>query len=71
MKKRFISAVALGLAMGMAFSAVGCTEAAFDKTDFTTAKTEQEIYECVQYGVEQLAAYTGAMTVETTEKYSG
>lgn len=70
MKKRFISAVALGLAMGMAFSAVGCTEAAFDKTDFTTAKTEQEIYECVQYGVEQLAAYTGAMTVETTEKYS-
>lgn len=57
--------------MGMAFSAVGCTEAAFDKTDFTTAKTEQEIYECVQYGVEQLAAYTGAMTVETTEKYSG
>ena len=71
MKKRFISAVALGLAMGMAFSAVGCTEAAFDKTDFTTAKTEQEIYECVQYGVEQLAAYTGAMTVEKTEKYSG
>lgn len=70
MKKRFISAVALGLAMGMAFSAVGCTEAAFDKTDFTTAKTEQEIYECVQYGVEQLAAYTGAMTVETTEKGS-
>ena len=81
MKKKFSAVVALGLAFGFAFSA-GCTKenpeptpeppVVFNPADFSTAKTEDEIYTAVKYGVSEYAKYTGAMTIvmEYTTGYS-
>ncbi|MBQ8684947.1 MAG: hypothetical protein IJ514_02100 [Clostridia bacterium] len=69
MKKKLSAVVALGLAFGFVFSA-GCSkdpetppETPFDPADFTTAKTEDDIYTAVKYGVDEYGKYTGAMTV--------
>lgn len=77
MKKKFLSVVALGLAFGFAFSA-GCSKdpadpvKPFDPADPTTAKTEDDIYTAVKYGVDEYGKYAGAMTIVTeyTEGYS-
>lgn len=76
MKKKFLSVVALGLAFGFAFSA-GCSkdpeaQKPFDPADPTTAKTEDEIYTAVKYGVDEYAKYNGALTVvsEYSEGYT-
>ena len=83
MKKKFSAVVALGLAFGFAFSA-GCSNptvepqkpeeppVVFNPADFTTAKTEDEIYTAIQYGVDEYGKYDGAMTVvmEYKEGYS-
>lgn len=67
MKKKFLSVVALGLAFGFAFSA-GCskdpeTQKPFDPADFSTAKTEDDIYTAIKYGVDEYGKHTGAMTI--------
>ena len=69
MKKKFLSVVALGLAFGFAFSA-GCSKDSaktpvkpFDPADFSTAKTEDDIYTAVKYGVDEYGKYAGAITV--------
>ena len=69
MKKKFSAVVALGLAFGFAFSA-GCSkdpatppETPFNPADFSTAKTEDDIYTAVKYGVDEFGKYTGAITV--------
>lgn len=77
MKKKFLSVVALGLAFGFAFSA-GCSKdpadpvKPFDPADPTTAKTEDDIYTAVKYGVDEFGKYAGAITIvsEYTEAYS-
>lgn len=70
MKKKFSAVVALGLAFGFAFSA-GCSkdpatppETPFNPADFSTAKTEDDIYTAVKYGIDEFGKYTGAITVE-------
>ncbi len=73
MKKKFLSVVALGLAFGFAFSA-GCSKdpvnpvKPFDPADPTTAKTEDDIYTAVKYGVDEYGKYAGAMTIVTEYK---
>ena len=66
MKKKFSAVVALGLAFGFAFSA-GCSkdpvDPPFNPADFSTAKTEDDIYTAVKYGVDEYGKYAGAMTV--------
>lgn len=71
MKKKILSAVALTLACGMTLGVVGCSgEPEYNVADFSTAKTEEQIYQSVGYGYEQYNAYEGAMTVTINSVYT-
>lgn len=73
MKKKLLAALSLTLACGFAFSTVACSKDKTEKDppkrdplDFSTATTNDEIYESLKAGLAASSAHTGGMTMTST-----
>lgn len=73
MKKKLLAALSLTLACGFAFSTVACSKDKTEKDppkrdplDFSTATTNDEIYESLKAGLAASMAHTGGLTMTNT-----